>query len=101
MISIDITGLENYVCDNFIITHADSGTQVKSIADGVEEHVKKKLNFIAVHKEGYENLQWILLDFGSVIVHIFQEEIRKYYQIEKLWADGKIERFSDDEDSKN
>jgi len=97
IISIDLTGLDNSVCDSFIISHGDSGTQARAIADHIEEKVKKQLNFNVSHKEGYENLQWILLDYSSVVVHIFDQETRKYYQLEELWADGKIVRITEAE----
>lgn len=95
IISIDLSGLDNPVCDSFIISHGDSGTQVKAIADNIEEKVKKKLNAKALHKEGYENLQWVLLDFSSVVVHIFDLDTRKYYQLEELWADGELVRVKE------
>jgi ribosome-associated protein len=97
IISIDLSGLDNSVCDSFIISHGDSGTQVRAIADHIEEKVKKQLNFNVLHKEGYENLQWILLDYNSVVVHIFDQDTRKYYQLEELWADGKCVRIIEEE----
>jgi ribosome-associated protein len=97
IIHIDLSGLDNSVFDIFIISHGDSGTQVKAIADNIEEKVKQKLNFKVLHKEGYENLQWILLDYSSVVVHIFDRDTRKYYQLEELWADGKLVRVSEEE----
>src|SRR4030042_5799973 len=88
IISIDLSGLDNSVCDSFIISHGGSGTQVRAIADHIEEKVKKQLNFNVLHKEGYENLQWILLDYSSLVVNIFDQETRKYYQLEELWAEA-------------
>jgi len=64
----------------------------------VEEKVKKEAGQNAVHKEGFENSQWILLDFSNTVVHIFEKDTRKYYQLEKLWADGEFERISEEED---
>jgi len=97
IISIDLSGLDNSVCDIFIISHGDSGTQVKAIADNIQEKVQKMLNFKVLHKEGYENLQWVLLDYSSVVVHVFDQDTRKYYQLEELWADGKLERIGEAE----
>jgi len=54
-----------------------------------------KYGLKAFHAEGYENAQWILLDFGSIIVHIFLEDIRKYYKLEDLWADAELEIISE------
>ena len=90
IVIIDLEKISNSVCDFFIISHADSGIQVKAIAQNIEEKVKKGLNEKAYHREGYENAQWILLDYHSVVVHIFQKEIRDHYRLEELWADGTI-----------
>lgn len=98
IISIDLSGLGHSVCDEFIIAHGDSGVQVRAIANHVEERVKEEFNYKVVHKEGYENLQWVLLDFSDVIVHIFDRDTRSYYRLEELWADGDFERVSEAED---
>ena len=98
IITIDLSGLDNSVCDQFIIAHGESSTQVRAIANHVEEKVKKEAGQNAVHKEGFENLQWVLLDFSDTIVHIFDKDTRKYYQLEELWADGEFERVSEEED---
>ena len=96
IVHIDLTNIENSVCEYFIISHGESNTQVKAIAEHIEEKVKEDLDFKALHAEGYENMQWILLDYNTVVVHIFQKEIRDYYRLEELWADGKMERIMDD-----
>jgi ribosome-associated protein len=98
VISIDLSGLGHSVCDEFIIAHGDSGVQVRAMANHVEERVKKEFNYNVVHKEGFENLQWILLDFSDVIVHLFDKDTRGYYRLEELWADGVLERASETED---
>lgn len=64
----------------------------------MEEKLKKEANQHAVHKEGFENLQWILLDFSNTVVHIFEKDTRKYYQLEKLWADGEFYSVSEEKD---
>ncbi len=96
IIHIDLTSIESSVCEYFIISHGESNTQVKAIAEHIEEKVKKNLDFRALHSEGYENMQWILLDYNTVVVHIFQKEIRDYYKLEELWADGKLEHIIDE-----
>ena len=97
IVSIDLSKIEHAVCDYFIITHADSDTQVRAIAKHIEEILNEKHHFKPLHTEGYENAQWVLLDYGSIIVHIFQEEIRKYYKLEELWADAEVEIISEPE----
>ena len=97
IIIIDLKKIDNSVCDFFIISHADSGIQVKAIAQNIEDKIRKGLNEKAYHREGYENAQWILLDYNSVVVHIFQKEIRDHYKLEELWADGTISLIGDEE----
>lgn len=94
IVSIDLSGTDNSVCEFFIITHADSGVQVKAIARNIEDRLKEKFGIRASHSEGYENSQWVLLDYNSIVVHVFLDSIRDYYKLEELWADAKIERIS-------
>ena len=70
IVHIDLTKTDNSVCEFFIISHADSGTQVKAIARHIEDSLKEKHGLKAYHAEGYDNSQWILLDYGSIVVHI-------------------------------
>lgn len=95
IIQINLTNTNNSVCEFFIIAHADSSTQVKAIASHIENHLKKQYKVRPLHKEGYENAQWILLDYNSILVHIFQQETRDYYKLEELWADAELEIISE------
>jgi ribosome-associated protein len=88
IISIDISELKNAVCRYFIICHGDSNTQVNAIANGIEQVMEEKLNERVWRKQGFENSQWVLLDYVDVVVHIFQKEFRDFYNLEGLWADG-------------
>jgi ribosome-associated protein len=92
---LDLRNLENRLCDYFIISHATSNTQVDSLAWSVEDVVRKETGRKPLHIEGTENCIWVLIDYGDVIVHIFQEEYRNFYNLEALWADGKITRLED------
>lgn len=96
IIEIDLKDLENAICSKFLICHGDSNMQVRAIADSVEEKILSDCKQPPWHKEGYENLQWILLDYGEIIVHIFQKTFRDYYNIEELWADGNITKHEED-----
>lgn len=96
IVLIDLTELSNSFCDRFLICHGDSTRQVTSISDSVVKVCKENMKTTPWHKEGYQNAQWILLDYGQVIVHIFQEELRRFYQLEDLWADGKFTRIGDE-----
>ncbi len=88
IINLNLKKIENSVCDNFIICHGTSKTHVEAIADSVEEFVKKNTGVIPWHKEGYENAEWILIDYFDIVVHIFSEDTRKFYNLESLWADA-------------
>ena len=90
IVKLDIRKLENIICDFFIICHADSKIQIQSIADNVVRKVREELKEHVWQKEGYENAQWVLLDFSSVVVHIFETSQREFYNIENLWADAKV-----------
>ena len=93
--SLDLRKLDTRVVDKFIICHADNDRQVEAIARNVEEEVRKKLNDRPWHKEGYENREWILLDYVNIVVHVFLGEKRDFYAIEELWGDADAEKFED------
>jgi ribosome-associated protein len=88
---INLTTMTDY----FVILTAESDVQVKAIADHIIRQSKN--NGIKIyHKEGFDSLKWVLLDFVDVIVHIFRGETREHYGLEKLWADAKMELVSDE-----
>ena len=87
---LDFTRLTGTMCDAFVICHGSSRTQVEAIANHVIAEVKKKTGLNAFHHEGFENAEWILIDYFDVVIHVFQEERRKFYNIEQLWADARI-----------
>ena len=97
IVLIDLSKTDNSVCEFFIITHADSTTQVKAIAKHIEDSLKVNQGIRAFHSEGYENAQWVLLDYSSILVHVFLDNIREYYKLEELWADAEIETITEPE----
>ncbi len=90
IVTVDLTVLENSFCQFFVICHGNSNIQVSAIAESVEERVREDLGEKVWHREGMENAQWVLLDYGDVVVHIFQKEFRDFYNLEELWADANI-----------
>ena len=77
------------IADYFVIASGDSTTQIQAMINNVEEHMHK--NGYAVKRvEGNKNSTWVLMDFGDVIVHIFDKEDRLFYDLERIWADGKV-----------
>lgn len=93
IVSLDLRHLSGSVSDFFIICHADSTTQVRAIADSVEDQVYKKFNEDPWHKEGIEHCEWLILDYIDVVVHIFRTEKREFYGVEDLWGDAQITQY--------
>ncbi|MFT4659816.1 MAG: ribosome-associated protein [Patiriisocius sp.] len=90
ILELDLTKLDVSICDTFIICHGGSTTQVDAIGDKVQEFTRKKLNQKAWKTSGYENCEWVILDYFDIIVHIFLKETRSVYNLEDLWSDANI-----------
>lgn len=95
VLKIDLRKLDNRITDYFVICHGSSTTQVDSLCDSVEDTVRMESGEKPFHVEGLENCFWVLLDYGSVVVHIFLDEYRQFYSLESLWADATIEAMKD------
>ena len=95
VLKIDLRKLDGRIADFFVVCHASSTSQVSAICDSVEETARKEAGEKPLRIEGLENYFWVLIDYGNVIVHIFTEEYRKFYSLESLWADAKIEIVED------
>lgn len=91
----DLSNIENPVAETFVICSANSNTQVSAIAGNIEKKVRNDLKERPWHVEGAENAMWVLVDYVSVVVHIFQKQVRDYYEIEELWGDAKITKVED------
>jgi ribosome-associated protein len=87
---LDLRDVKNAIADYFIICSGTSDTQVNAIADSVLEEVEKQSGQDPWHKEGFQNREWILLDYLDVVCHIFQKEKRTFYDLEEFWGDAKI-----------
>nr|WP_294936440.1 ribosome silencing factor [uncultured Flavobacterium sp.] len=87
---LDLRGIENTVCDYFVICSGNSNTQVNAIVNSIQKVVSKDLKDKPWHVEGNENGEWVLMDYVNIVVHVFQKHIREYYNIESLWGDAKI-----------
>ena len=94
IVCIDLRNLKNAVTDFFIVCHADSRTHIEAIARSIEEYVFTKTKEDPVHKEGFTNAEWILLDYANVVAHIFLKEKRDFFGIERLWADAEIQEIA-------
>ncbi len=97
IISMDLRKIPEAVADFFVICEATSTTQVKAIADYIEVMVKENCGENPYHHEGHSAMQWIIVDYINVVVHIFQPETRKFYKLEDMWSDAVVEEFKDEE----
>lgn len=95
IVSLDLRKIPEAIADYFVICHGESTTQTRAITDHLEEEVRKQANIKPFHIEGRSNGEWCLLDFGDVVVHIFQREKREFYQLEDLWSDAVIQHYKD------
>ncbi|MBN2742683.1 ribosome-associated protein [Breznakibacter xylanolyticus] len=89
IVMLDLHELENSVCQYFVICDGDSNTHVSAIADACEDYVWEQINDKPLHTEGHDTAQWVLIDYGDVVVHVFQRPVRAYYNLEELWADAR------------
>ena len=94
VIILDLSGL-TFIADFFVICSGESTTQVKAVAEFIEqEFANKRLKPLGVEGAAYSH--WILLDYGDVIIHVFEKETRAYYNLEKLWMDAKTIEIDED-----
>lgn len=92
---INFAGLETAPADTFIVCQGNSTSQVSAIADNIREEVLDKLKIKPYNYDGYRNSQWIVIDYGNLMVHVFLPDIREYYNIEDLWSDARITEIPD------
>lgn len=84
-------GDQTVIADYFVIATGTSNTHIRALADEVEFFVKEKLGIEPAHSEGIGNNTWVLLDYSSVIVHVFTKDAREFYKLDKLWGKAKAE----------
>ena len=96
IISLDLRKIPEAVADFFIICQATSNTQVKAIADAVEDAVRKNCGENPYKHEGQHASQWILIDYVNIVVHVMQPETRKFYRLEELWSDAALTEHNDE-----
>lgn len=91
----DLSAIDGAVCRNFVVCQGNSPTQVEAIADSVGEMARVQLGEKPTHVVGLENAQWVAMDYGDVMVHIFLPDMRVYYDLEHLWEDAPLTRIKD------
>lgn len=91
----DLTGIEETICKYFIICQGNSPSQVIAIVDSVKEYVRKHAGEKVYSIDGLRNAQWVAMDYGDILVHVFLPEVREFYNLEHLWADAQLTRIPD------
>ncbi|MEC8396974.1 MAG: ribosome silencing factor [Bacteroidota bacterium] len=91
---LDLRDIENTVCRYFVVCTGSSNTHVSAIVSAIKKTVSKELKEKPFHTEGNENAEWVLIDYINVVVHVFQKQIREYYNIEELWGDAKTTKVA-------
>lgn len=95
VLALDLRPVGTAISDYFVVCNAPSTTQVRAIADNIEDRLIERLGRKPVRKQGTENGIWVILDYSDIVVHIFQTEYRNFYRLEDLWADAKRNEFKD------
>ena len=97
IVVIDLDG-KTGIADFFVLMTGESDTQIKAIADYIVKELRGQ-EIKVYHKEGYKSLRWVLLDYVDVVVHVFKQDTREFYGLERLWGDAKIDFVMDGDDA--
>lgn len=97
IITIDLQGIEGVVCDYFVVCEGNSPSQVAALAESVEHVVKTNMQESPIRVQGHQLAEWIAIDYGDIMVHIFVPELRSFYNIDNLWSDAKTEKIPNEE----
>ena len=91
--TIDLKGIPGVICDYFVICEGNTPTQVAAVAESIEHIVKTDLQESPIRVQGQQLAEWIGIDYGDIIVHVFIPELSAYYNIDNMWADAKTEKI--------
>ncbi|MDE5607928.1 MAG: ribosome silencing factor [Muribaculaceae bacterium] len=95
IVTVDLSAIEGAAANDFIIAQGNSNMQVAAIADSIREYVQEKSGIKPYNYDGYRNAQWIVIDYGDTLVHVFTPETRQNYNLEELWSDAVITKIPD------
>ncbi|MEP6464994.1 MAG: ribosome silencing factor [Parafilimonas sp.] len=93
IIALDLRKIPEAVSDFFVICDASSTTQVRAVADFIEDTIKKELGENPYRHEGYNVLQWVLIDYVNIVVHVMLPATRKFYKLEEMWSDAVLHEY--------
>lgn len=92
--TIDLRGIPGVICDYFVICEGNSPSQVAAVAESVEHIVKTNIQESPIRVQGQQLAEWVGIDYGDIIVHVFLPELRSFFNIEHLWSDAKTEKLA-------
>ena len=95
IVHVDLTGIETAAAQGFVIATGNTPMQVTAVADSIREYVEKNTGQRPFNYDGYQNAQWIIIDYGNIFVHVFVPDYRERYNLEQLWADARINKIPD------
>ncbi len=95
VVIVDMNKLSDAPCNYFVIAEGDSNTQVRAIANSIKDYVRESIDIKAYAIDGLENSEWVAMDYGQIIVHVFQRPFREFYDLEHLWMDAKLVQIPD------
>ena len=95
IVIVNLNKLQEAPCCYFVICEGDSSVHVNSIAQSIKDWVREQIKVKPYATDGFENSEWIAMDYGQIIVHVFQRATRAFYDIEHLWADADLTRLPD------
>jgi ribosome-associated protein len=95
IISLDLRKISEAVADFFIVCEASNQPQIRAIAENIEKNVKEKCGENPYHHEGFNTLQWVLIDYVNVVVHVMTRETRQFYKLEDMWSDAETEEHDE------
>jgi ribosome-associated protein len=94
IVTLDLRKIPEAVADFFVICEANNQPQIRAISDSIEEEVKKKCGEYPYRHEGKQNMQWVLIDYVNIVVHVMTGETRKFYKLEEMWSDAPLEEHN-------
>lgn len=90
IVVVDMVRLKESPCTYFVICEGDSSVHVNAVATSILDYVNEQISVKPYATDGFENSEWIAMDYGQIIVHVFQRETRQFYDLEHLWADADL-----------
>jgi ribosome-associated protein len=94
IVTLDLRKIPEAVADFFVICEANNQPQIRAIADSIEVEVKQRCGELPYRHEGKQNLQWVLIDYVNIVVHVMTGETRKFYKLEEMWSDAPLEEHN-------